>query len=116
MPKPDFNAILKTVSRSFYLSMRVLPDTMREPVAIAYLLARAADAIADTATVSTTLRLTHLQQFKILLNSTNKSQPDSLDALINTIDHQGERELLAQLPAVFYCLPPIVSKRFRSSQ
>ena len=40
--------VLKSVSRSFYLSIRILPRGMREPVAVAYLLARAADTIADT--------------------------------------------------------------------
>jgi len=44
--------LLKNVSRSFYLTLRVLPDGMREPVGLAYLLARAADTIADTALVA----------------------------------------------------------------
>ena len=39
--------ILKGVSRSFYLTIRVLPRDLREPVGLAYLLARAADTIAD---------------------------------------------------------------------
>ena len=38
---------LKGVSRSFYLTIRVLPKDLREPVGLAYLLARAADTIAD---------------------------------------------------------------------
>lgn len=44
--------LLKNVSRSFYLTLRVLPDGMRAPVGLAYLLARAADTIADTALVA----------------------------------------------------------------
>lgn len=44
-------AILKGVSRSFYLSMQVLPEAVREPIALGYLLARAADTIADTEAV-----------------------------------------------------------------
>jgi farnesyl-diphosphate farnesyltransferase len=42
------NELLKSVSRSFYLSIRVLPAQMRPQVAVAYLLARATDTIADT--------------------------------------------------------------------
>ena len=42
--------VLKGVSRSFYLTIRVLPKGLREPVALAYLLARAADTIADRRT------------------------------------------------------------------
>ena len=43
--------LLKRVSRAFYLSIRVLPEPVRRPVGLAYLLARAADTIADTAAV-----------------------------------------------------------------
>jgi len=39
--------VLKGVSRSFYLTLRVLPKSLREPIGLAYLLARAADTIAD---------------------------------------------------------------------
>ncbi len=54
-------AILKSVSRSFYLTIRFLPRPLREPVSLAYLLARATDTIADTATVSAAHRLTNLR-------------------------------------------------------
>lgn len=49
--------LLKGVSRSFYLTMRILPAGMRDPIGLAYLLARAADTIADTSLVSPTRRL-----------------------------------------------------------
>ncbi|MDA1128411.1 MAG: phytoene/squalene synthase family protein [Chloroflexi bacterium] len=39
--------VLKGVSRSFYLTIRNLPNNLREPVGLAYLLARAADTISD---------------------------------------------------------------------
>ncbi|NQW22821.1 MAG: squalene/phytoene synthase family protein [SAR202 cluster bacterium] len=39
--------VLKGVSRSFYLTLRVLPKGLREPVGLAYLLARATDTITD---------------------------------------------------------------------
>lgn len=74
---------------------------MQKPVAIAYLLARAADAIADTANLSTAQKLRHLLEFKSDLNKAETAQFDSLDTLINSIKHRGERQLLAQLPAVF---------------
>jgi farnesyl-diphosphate farnesyltransferase len=41
-------AILRRVSRSFYLTLWLLPPATRETVALAYLLARAADTVADT--------------------------------------------------------------------
>jgi len=48
--------ILSRVSRSFYLSIRVLPRKLRDPVSLGYLLARASDTIADTADVPVELR------------------------------------------------------------
>src|SRR5438034_5140168 len=54
------SAILKSVSRSFYLSLAVLPSAVRPAIALAYLLARAADTIADTRLIDRRLRITHL--------------------------------------------------------
>jgi farnesyl-diphosphate farnesyltransferase len=48
--------ILSRVSRSFYLSIRVLPRKLRDPVSLGYLLARATDTIADTVDVPIELR------------------------------------------------------------
>ena len=56
-------AILKSVSRSFYLTIKFLPRPLREPVSLAYLLARATDTIADTAAIPSTTRLATLQAF-----------------------------------------------------
>lgn len=56
--------LLKNVSRSFYLTLRVLPDGMRDPVGLAYLLARAADTIADTALVAPDRRAALLTQLR----------------------------------------------------
>ena len=94
---PDLNAILKAVSRSFYLSIRVLPKMMQQPIGIAYLLARAADAIADTAELETTTRLNHLRDFQKLLSDTDRTQLQSIEQLVAHIDHEGERELLMQI-------------------
>lgn len=46
---PEMLALLRAVSRSFYVSIRLLPASLRRPVAVAYLLARATDTLADTA-------------------------------------------------------------------
>lgn len=66
MPAPDpfpldMLALLRGVSRSFYLSIRVLPRSLRRPVAIAYLLARAADTLADTGAMAAATRRQHLE-------------------------------------------------------
>ena len=44
-----FTDMLETVSRTFALSIRFLPETLREPVALAYLLFRVSDGLEDHA-------------------------------------------------------------------
>jgi farnesyl-diphosphate farnesyltransferase len=56
-------ALLKGVSRSFYLSVRLLPSGLRRPVAVGYLLARTSDSIADAPGLDASTRLQMLQQF-----------------------------------------------------
>src|SRR5262245_30821748 len=56
--------ILKNVSRSFYLSLRLLPRAVRKPVSLAYLFCRAADTIADTPLLPRCRRLPMLQAFR----------------------------------------------------
>ena len=60
--------LLKSVSRSFYLTLRVLPAGMRDPVALAYLLARAADTIADTSLIAPAQRLEFLLALRTQVN------------------------------------------------
>jgi farnesyl-diphosphate farnesyltransferase len=54
-------SILRSVSRTFYLSVRVLPKRLRDPVALGYLLARASDTVADTTELSAELRAEKLR-------------------------------------------------------
>jgi len=55
--------LLKPVSRSFYISIRLLPRALREPVALAYLLARTSDTIADSNAVPAEKRIELLDRF-----------------------------------------------------
>lgn len=57
MSKTQFNKILRETSRSFYLTLRVLPNSVRVPISLAYLLARATDTVADTDSVPVESRL-----------------------------------------------------------
>lgn len=56
--------LLRDVSRSFYLTLRVLPAAVRPQLGLAYLLARTADTIADTQIVPVAERLQALRQFR----------------------------------------------------
>lgn len=58
------NVLLKGVSRSFYLTLRLLPAPMRGAASLAYLLARTSDTLADTVDVSLAMRLECLDSFE----------------------------------------------------
>ena len=78
--------LLASVSRSFYLTLKALPRELREPISLAYLLARTADTIADTAQINPETRLECLRQF---------------EALIKAGDSAAEHALAHQLAADF---------------
>ena len=56
--------LLRNVSRSFYLTLRVLPEPIRPQISLAYLLARASDTIADTEVVARERRLEILREMQ----------------------------------------------------
>src|SRR2546422_11114020 len=57
-------ALLRQVSRSFYLSLAILPRPLREPIGLAYLLARAADTVADTRLIVREDRVRHVETLR----------------------------------------------------
>ena len=103
---PELLTLLKRVSRSFYLSIRALPDPIRQPVGFAYLLARAADTIADTAAVSPDERLAHLLNLRRTLAS-GQYDGEQICLLRSMTEHQPtetERDLLSAIPWILYNL------------
>lgn len=56
--------LLQATSRSFYLTLRVLPAAIRPQIGLAYLLARTADTIADTELVPPDQRLDALKRLR----------------------------------------------------
>ena len=88
--------LLASVSRSFYLSIRLLPRKLRAPVGLAYLLARASDTIADSAEVPEAARLQHLAAFARMIRT---GKPHGLPELQHDIHtpHPGETMLLCNL-------------------
>ncbi len=57
-------SLLRDVSRSFYLTLRVLPTPIRHQIGLAYLLARATDTIADSEIVPVENRLAVLASLR----------------------------------------------------
>jgi farnesyl-diphosphate farnesyltransferase len=100
---PDLTGqLLKRVSRSFYLSLAVLPSAVRPVLGIAYLLARAADTIADTRLLPRGERLAHLAAFREELGA---SAPGRLEAIVAATRasqaSEAERELIERLADCF---------------
>jgi farnesyl-diphosphate farnesyltransferase len=84
--------LLKQVSRSFYITLQVLPHTIKPQLSIAYLLARAADTIADTGLVQVRKRMETLLQLRNSIEETAAGRPVSLPAFGVLAEAQNERE------------------------
>jgi farnesyl-diphosphate farnesyltransferase len=91
--------ILRSVSRSFYLSIRILPRRMREPVGLAYLLARATDTVADTTKISATIRRETLRALVSAIQSGAESSQilDLQKSFAFLQTNQAERTLIESL-------------------
>lgn len=101
------NELLQGVSRSFFLTLRVLPRQLQQPIGTAYLLARAADTISDTAVVSADKRGVALCHFRdqLLADEPSLVTFEQLQAeFIGRLDHAAEKALLAKLPQLFELL------------
>jgi farnesyl-diphosphate farnesyltransferase len=102
--------LLKGVSRSFYLTLRVLPPGMRDPIGLAYLLARAADTIADTSIVPPAERLALLLSLRAAVNGAS-DQSAQLQRVAGQVAAQqtqsDEKVLLESLEPALAILPQL---------
>lgn len=96
-PPELLRELLAAVSRSFYLTVRVLPPPVRRPVGVAYLLARATDTIADTTLLPPSQRLAALAALRQRILG---DQPDFEvpEAALQEQTPSAERTLLLRLP------------------
>jgi len=99
MADPVLGDLLRRVSRSFYLSLAILPRDLREPIGLAYLLARAADTVADTRLLARDERLSHLSTLRDAFagRAADASAVARACAPLRTLG--AERRLLEALPA-----------------
>ncbi len=105
--------ILKDVSRSFYLSMRVLPRGMREPISLGYLLARASDTLADTPGLEASLRAEMLDGFRGVLAGGERGAwlAQLRRDVIPRQRHAGEKSLLENMEGVFAWLDSLLRQQ-----
>ncbi|MDQ3186019.1 MAG: squalene/phytoene synthase family protein [Pseudomonadota bacterium] len=82
--------ILKQVSRSFYLTLNVLPADVRSQMGLSYLFARAADTIADTDLIGREQRLKYLNQFRAQFRTTEIDWKAVQEIQTTLIPHQKD--------------------------
>ncbi|MGE0825002.1 MAG: phytoene/squalene synthase family protein [Candidatus Binatia bacterium] len=101
-PKQLLYYLLPRVSRSFYLSVRVLPSSLRPIIGLAYLFCRAADTIADTALLPRAQRRTYLEQYRTVFATGEIVALGNIHQHLTEVQHNvAERELLRRLPDCF---------------
>jgi farnesyl-diphosphate farnesyltransferase len=94
--------LLRSVSRSFYLSLRFLPKALRDPLSLAYLLARATDTIADTAGPPVMLRTEALRTLAAAIQgtATMDTVAQLRESFLRLQVDKAERAMIEQLPAL----------------
>jgi len=105
--------LLKQVSRSFYLTLRILPRAVRTQLSIAYLLARASDTVVDTQLVDFDRRRDVLLQIRSSIREACEGQKPQLPDFGEFIEAQrtgegqdspAERLLLERLGKILVVL------------
>lgn len=103
-------SLLKGVSRSFYLSIRLLPEAIQAPVAVGYLLARATDTVADTTELPYPDRLHGLKRMAQAISAPrdptcghNRWSRD-IASWVHLTPHPDEQTLLRLWPVCLQCL------------
>lgn len=101
VPLPDLlRDVLPGVSRSFALSLQIIPAPLRAPFGITYLLARAADTIADTRALPPAERRRYVEALRAALRPGETVDLGGVAALVTPAHPAAERALLARLPQV----------------
>jgi farnesyl-diphosphate farnesyltransferase len=94
----DVSRLLRKHARTFALTLRILPQALRGPLGIAYLLARASDTIADAPGIPRERRLIMLEQLDAALAA---DKPHEWRPEIASGEITGDEEcLLAALPVL----------------
>lgn len=101
--------VLASVSRSFFLSIQLLPKEIRSTVSLAYLFARTSDTVADAPVATTQSASALLTAYRddVLAGTLRTTTQQALQE--TPTHHAGERELLSRAALsfeLFALLPP----------
>lgn len=100
-PRQEIARLLREHARTFSLTLRLLPSNLREPLGIAYLLARTSDTIADAPGIPPERRLALLEGLKESL-----AADDPVSWKIQGVGELSprERELVGAYPGLIHAL------------
>lgn len=108
----NLNTLLKNTSRSLYLSVKMLPRSMRPAFGLAYLLCRYADTIADTDLLPIEKRLDWVQQFPTLVRMQDYTrQAELVRDLSGTSENPYEAQLITHLSDCLNALNQILAEQ-----
>ena len=116
----DLSDLLERTSRTFALSIPVLPEPTRRQVMIAYLLFRIADTFEDATHWPPEKRIAALGDFNALLTDYARGRAETLSrrwVAEECSPHEGYRQLIAEAPFVldqFFALSPGAIERIRA--
>ncbi len=99
----ELTSLLRATSRSFYLTLRVLPGAIRPQIGLAYLLARATDTISDTAILPVDQRLSALGKLRDRIAG-QSSSPLNFGEFTKNQNSPAEQMLLEKIEAALALL------------
>lgn len=91
---PELQNLLRATSRSFYLTLRVLPRSVRAEIGLAYLLARATDTVADSELIPVADRLRALDELRARILGQRTTSVDFGQLAASQAPGTGEAERL----------------------
>lgn len=97
----DIKHLLKNNARTIYLSAKILPREKRKTFAVAYLVCRIADSVADTSLIDANKRIEFIKNFPLLVENYDyqTAQKMALDFLSKAGEniYKNEAELLKNI-------------------
>ena len=100
---PQMDGLLEDTSRSFFLTLKMLPKRIRGQVGHLYLMARVADTIADTKTGSAEQLIEALKSYDAVAQGQSNDLPD-FSEIADLQGHAGEKRLLQNVDNVIAAL------------
>src|SRR4029079_708774 len=94
-----------SLSRCFSVSIIFVPPKLREPIALAYLLARTTDTVADTAQIPGSVRMETLKHLSTGIQGTASRDVvvELIASFVSLQENSSERQLLESLPDCLGC-------------